>query len=141
MSNERQYDQLERARGLILGISANLVTDNRDPKMVKVLDEAVGLIEDVQGRSAGEMEFMATSIVSMQTGEGLVDIKLGATRVQLDPQKTREIAAYLFQAAEASDFDAALRGMLTEDWGLDIMQAAEFLQRLRNYRAGVETPK
>lgn len=53
-----------------------------------------------------ELEVLVTSLLSHRTRQGIVSLKVGEFETQMPPAKARQIAGFLFEAAEAADSDA-----------------------------------
>lgn len=94
---------------------------------------------DRYSRSAksDESSFGVTSIYGQQTRQGLVEIKLGGSGVQVSPAKAREMAMFLLEAASAAEGDEALMRVFDRA-GVSDRRGMQTLMALRVERAGLE---
>jgi hypothetical protein len=79
-----------------------------------------------------ELEVLVTSLLSHRTRQGIVSLKVGEFETQMPPAKARQIAGFLFEAAEAADSDALFWAWSTGTLGFDEEVA---IQGLRSFRA------
>lgn len=84
-----------------------------------------------------ESSFGVTSIYGRETRQGLVEIKLGSSDVQVSPAKAREMAMFLLEAASAAEGDEALMRVLDRA-GVSDRRTMQTLMALRVERAGLE---
>lgn len=85
------------------------------------------------GESDEVMEVL--SGVSAFTGEPFVQLRWGIQMAQFTPEEARQYALNVLAVAEASESDAAVVKMLTDDIGLPEQAALQFLVALRDRRA------
>ena len=90
--------------------------------MIRPMDQATG-------------DISLTTLVSQQTGKGLLNLVLDGTKViQLEPVKAREIAWMLLEAASVAEAEASLLRFIRQKVGIDVERAAYMLQDFRRYR-------
>lgn len=82
----------------------------------------------------GEKEFWVTSGYGIKYRKPFVSIHYQDTVIQVGPDKAREIAGMLLEAAEASDQDAFLFEFAKKTIGVDDAGAAGLLNEFRLYR-------
>jgi hypothetical protein len=81
-----------------------------------------------------EMEFRVVGAYGARTREPFVQITLGEEMIQVIPATARQLAAMLYEAADASEGDAFLMRFAREVLELPDYQCAQLLLRFRNER-------
>lgn len=76
------------------------------------------------------------TILSHRTKQGLVEIRMGSERVQMEIGKAKEVCGMLLAAIEAATTDEIFFKFMTESVGMDEAQASRALLDLRELRQG-----
>jgi hypothetical protein len=79
-------------------------------------------------------EFHIANLVSMQTGEGKLDVTWGGYTGQITPTKARECGGMLFEAAAAAESEAMFMRFMQDRVGVTLEKALVMLQDFRLYR-------
>lgn len=88
-----------------------------------------------QGSAPSTVVLGVTTLYGAQTRRGLVELRLGAERVQLELDTAREVARWLFEAAASAEQDEVLVEWLAgPDFGLELAQVGQVLMSLRERR-------
>lgn len=82
-----------------------------------------------------EIPVWVTSIYGHHTRQGIVELSVGEHKTQILPEKAREIAHMLIDAAEAAETDEFLMDTFIGVVGLDDRSAAQMLNQFRQARA------
>jgi hypothetical protein len=81
------------------------------------------------GKSIG-----VSSLVGLMTKEALVQVQIGAEKVQLSPSEARDVALNLLECAAASVADLFFVEFAMQKIGTDMNGAAHLLQSFRMWR-------
>lgn len=74
------------------------------------------------------------SMVANSDRQPYITLKVGDQAIQMEPAQAREIAAWLFEAAEAADSDAFIVQFLEKDMDLGTEYAVKVLAAFRKKR-------
>lgn len=81
-----------------------------------------------------QKELWVKSIYGAQARQPFVGLHFQDTVIQLEPEKAREVARMLFEAAEAAEQDAFLFEWAVKDAGVSEGGAASLLHQFRKWR-------
>jgi hypothetical protein len=110
-----------------LGNAGQLTPD--ETRLLVVVEAMVRPMDSATG------DLNLTTIVSQETGKGLLNLVIDQTKVlQLEPIKAREIAWMLLEAAAIAEAEAAVLRFMRQKVGLDPNRASYMLQDFRHYR-------
>ena len=79
-------------------------------------------------------EFTVQGIFSARAHIPLVDIQFEEARIQISPEKAREIGEMLFRVAEAAETDSFLFHWVTGPLGQDGNAASQIIADFRSYQ-------
>jgi hypothetical protein len=106
----------------------NTMSNTDDRQVLMEVEQILRRLESSGG------EFEVTNIVSHRTGKGMLDVAWMGQLAQMTPEKARETAWILLEAAAVAEAEAMLMRFLRERVGLSPEKAAGMLSDFRRYR-------
>ena len=105
-----------------------------DDELLARVEAMVRTFESLVGRPGEERVIEMETIVSRDTGQAKLNVRIHDQYLQLSPTKAREIAWMLLEGAAIGEADAMLTRFVKERIGLDDGRAAALLADCRAYR-------
>lgn len=135
----RTYAVLDVPRTVYAAVRALLVAADYEHALHASADGEVIDMHGIALRSKGGpsgTDITVSTLLSVRTKEGMVDLTLNGEMTQMDLPKAREVVSMLQSAIEAAVSDGLLYRFLTEKIGLQPESAAAALVDFRELRQG-----
>ena len=81
-----------------------------------------------------EIDVNVASLFGYNDRKGYVEFSLGETKMQITPNKAKEIGMMLFEAAEAAECDEYIGTYFKDKVGMDDKQLSVLLNDFRSHR-------
>jgi hypothetical protein len=107
-------------------------------RKISELEQRVRELEHLLATHMRSDDLQMESGVSARTGEPFMHLRWGDQAGQFTPEKAREHAMAIIDAAAASEFDAALVKTLIEKFSMTHELAVHFLGDIREARGGTD---